>query len=820
METLLQDLKYSFRMLLKSYGFTVLAVLILAVGISANSVIFSVIKTVLLSPLPYKDQDRLVIISDDFLQLGFRQIGVSVPEFVDYRDQSQVFERVAIYDPISVNLTGVDQPERILALGATYSYFLVLGVDPILGRTFRPEDDQPGITEVAVISYGLWQRRFGGDTNVIGKQLRLDNDSYTVVGVMPSGFRHPERPGAFEVEIWFPAGFSASPYGPPRRDERRFQMIARLKQGVALSQAQAEMDAIASNLQKQYPEHYQEDSGWKVTVSPLLDQIVGNVRSSLLILMGAVVFVLLISCSNVANLLLARPTGRRKEVGIRVALGATRLRLIRQFLTESVMLAILGGALGLLFTLWGLSLIRNLSPDNFPRVNEIGIDGVVFGFTTAVSILTGIFFGLVPAFQASKTGLNESLKEGGTRTSAGVRVNLIHRLLVICEFATAMVLLIGAGLLVRSFLQMQSVDPGFDPRNILTVGISLPFPNQPETGKHFDMKQRELFYQKLTQRVEAVPGVESVGLVSRLPLSGTKLERLFVVEGRENKGSEGAIRAESQRVSANYFRTMGITLLKGRDFTEQDNLSSPPVIIINEALARHYWPDQEPIGQRIKLAAQPNAPWLSIIAVVKNVKTHGLDVDTPDELFMPLLQNVQYTMNLVIRTASDPLSISKTVEREVREVDVDQPVYNIKTLEVILAAGSGQRRFSMFLLSVFAAIALVLAAMGIYAVMSYMVSQRAREIGIRMALGAQPRDILGLVMGQALVVALIGIGIGFIIALIMNRVMAGLLFGVSATDLLTYATTSLMLVGVAMLASYVPSRRAIRVDPITVLRYE
>jgi putative ABC transport system permease protein len=818
---MLQDIQYAIRMLLKSPGFTAVALLILALGIAADISIFSIINAVLLRPLPYQNPSQIVTVSNSFRQIGFEEVPVSVPEFMDYREQGQVFQHVAAFVPLSANLTGVDQPARISAMEVSANYFSVLGIEPALGRTFLPEDEQPGITEIAVISYGLWQRRFGGYMDAIGKTLKLDYDNYTIVGVMPRGFQHPGDQLTDPIELWFPAGFKADPFPPPLREDRRLSIIALLKPDVAIDQAQAEMNTLASQLQREYPDQYQRDSGWNITISPLQEKVVGDIRPALLMLFGAVLFVLLIACTNLANLLLARGTGRQKEIAIRIALGATRGRLIRQLLIESVVLSFLGGVLGCVLTFWSVRGLVSLASEEVPRVTEASIDYNVLGFALMISIVTGIGFGLVPAFQVSKTDLNGTLKEGRKGTSASSGNNRVRSLLVVSEIALTLVLLIGAGLLIRSFWEMQRVDPGFDPQNVVTVGIWLPYPNQPESGKYFRDAQRSAFYTQLLQRVEELPGVQSAGLISRLPLNIQKSDRVFFIEGQENRSAEDVAHGEVRVVSPNYFPTMGIRLLSGRIFTQQDDAKAPGVAIINRTMSRRFWPNEEPIGKRLKLGQlESDEPWLSVIGVVNDVKTLGLDAETPPEVYSHYLQSAPLSMTLVARTASHPTSQAFTIQDQVRAVDIDQPVYNIKTMEEVVSLATGQRRLSLLLLCIFAVAALVLAAIGIYGVISYSVSQRTQEIGIRMALGAQQKDIIKLVLGQAMMILAVGVAVGLVVALYLTRLMSSLLWGISALDATTFVVAPLILISVALVASYLPSLKAIKVDPAIALRNE
>jgi putative ABC transport system permease protein len=825
MDNLWQDLRYGIRMLLRSPGFTLVGVLALALGIGANTAIFSVVNAVLLRPLPYPDPDRLVLLSENFSRLGLNRISVSAPEFIDYRDRSQSFERVAAYKYLNFNLTGVDEPERILGASVSAGLFTLLGINPSRGRAFLPEEDQPGGHPVVVLSHGLWQRRFGADPSVVGKTLRLNGNHMTVVGIMPPGFQFPAQ-----AELWAPIVFNDDALR--QRQSRSLRVIARLKPDVTLKQAQAEMSTFARQLTQQYPDIYLESNGWSITLTPLREQMVGNLRTTLLVLLGAVGFVLLIACANVANLLLARAAARQKEIAIRTALGAGRRRLVRQLLTESVLLALVGGTLGLLLALWGIDLLAALRPPGIPALVKISVDAPVLAFTILTSLLTGILFGLAPALAASKLDLNESLKEGG-RGAAGSRGR--HRLgsiLVISEVALALVLLIGAGLLIKGFLRLRSVDPGFNPKNVLVTWTVL------SPSKYPDRTQVADFYQTLLARIEALPGVQFVGATNDLPLSGDNSSWGFTTEAHPRPAPGEVLEANYRVASPNYFRAMGISLVRGRFFTEFDNESAPGAVIINETMARRFWSDEDPIGKRMKLGSPDpqhtwDGLWLTIVGVVGDVKHFGLAADARPEMYVTYLQNpwrglpaapymtvVWRGVSLVVRVAAEPTALAAAVRRAVWSVDKDQPVFGVNTIEQVLSNSVAQRRFTMLLLSLFAALALVLAALGIYGVMSYAVTQRTREIGIRMSLGAQPSDALRLVLKQGLGLALVGVGIGLAAAFTLTRVLSGLLYSVSATDPATFAGISLLLAAVALLACYIPARRATRVDPMVALRYE
>jgi putative ABC transport system permease protein len=820
MTTLLQDLRYGARMLLKRPGFSLVAVITLALGVGANTAIFSIVNALLLRPLPFKQPEQLVRITSDFTRRNAKDVGATVPELFDYRDRAGVFEDVSGLYPINVNLTEVDEPERIEALLVSPSYFSILGADAALGRTFQTDDYQPGITEIVVISDGLWRRRFGADPNILGKKIRLDNDLFTIVGVMPQGFHHPGRGLQGEAEMWAPTGFAATPFQPPARGFYILSgVLARLQPGVSLEAAQARLNVVAEDLRGEFPNDFPENRGWAPRIVPLQDDLVGNVRPALLILLAAVAFVLLIACANVANLLLARASVRQREFAIRSAMGASRLRLIRQLLTESALLSIAGGLLGLLLTLWSIDALVLLLPASLPPVAHVGIDARVLGFTMLVSLATGIVFGLAPAFQATAMKM-EMLKDATRGSTAGRRANRLRGLLVVSEFALALVLLIGAGLLMRSFWRLQAVAPGFNPNNVLTARFWMPQPNDPPTGPYFKHAQRLPFYRQVLQRISALPGVEEAGFVSRLPLGGQNANQPFLIEGRPLDTADISV-SDPFVATPGYFTAMQIGLVRGRTFDDHDNENAPPVLLISESFASRFFADEDPLGKRIRPGNRNStAPWMTIVGVVRDIKTTALDSDNAPQMYRCFWQSSGLQFALVARGTFNPAALGQMIRGEVRAVDPNMPTFSVKPMTDIMAATFAQRRFAMLLLGLFAGVALLLSSIGIYAVMAYIVEQRTNEVGIRMALGARPGDVLRLIVRQGMALVLWGVGAGLIGAVGLTRLTASLLFNLSATDPLTFAGVSVLLVGIALLAIYIPARRATKVDPIIALRYE
>ncbi|MCI0336031.1 MAG: ABC transporter permease [Acidobacteria bacterium] len=806
MQNILQDLRYAGRMLLKSPALSSIAIIALALGIGANTAIFSVVNAVLLRPLPYPDSEQLAWIWLDNRREGIHEDITSWPNFIDWRDQNHVFQGMAGVRDQRFNLTGVGDPEEVRGASVSSNFFELMRINPMLGRSFTSEEEQEGRDNVVVLGHGLWQRRFGGDQGLVGNTISLNGRSFTVIGIMPSGFQFPAK-----VELWKPL----APNAQTRAARSAFWLpvIGRLKQGVTRAEAQTEMEQIGRRLEQQYREN---NEGYGINVVLMHEQLVGKIRPALLMLLVAVACVLLIACANVANLLLARAASRQKEIAIRAALGASRWRVVRQLLTESVLLAVIGGIAGLLLARWGLDALVALGPKDLPRAEMIGVDRTVLYFTLVLSLLTGIIFGLVPAIEASKVGLSEVLKEGGRSDSGGIRGQRIRELLVVVEIALALVLLVGAGLLIKSSWQLQQVNAGFNPDKLLKVQLNLP------PSKYQDGARVAASYQQLIERLHTMPGVQGASASSSVMMEKVHNSGMFVIEGRPIEPNAQRPELPIDSVTPEYFRMMGIPIVRGRSFAEQDGRDSLRVAIINETMARRFWPNEDPIGKRFKFGDRPesNNPWLTIVGVVGDTKRQGLDASVRIESFLPHAQRPTRGMEVVVRTADNPLAMARTVREAVWSMDKDLPLSEIQTVEEMIGVRIAPRRFNMLLLGLFAAVALLLAAVGIYGVMSYTVSQRTHEIGIRMALGAQIKDVLKLVLRQGMMLVLLGVTIGLISSFALTRLIEGLLFGVSATDPLTFAGIPILLAIVALLACYIPARRATKVDPVVSLRYE
>jgi putative ABC transport system permease protein len=801
-------------MLRKNPGFTTVAVLTLALGIGANATIFSIVNALLIKPLPYRDPERLVIVWDQLLKLGLNQFATTFGNYFDYRDQNQVFDDIAAFHYADFNLTGGDQPERLSGMRVSANLFPLLGVEASLGRTFVADENQPGRDKVVLLSNALWQRRFGADPSLIGKRITLNDESYTVVGVMPSDFRFTLGSSNLP-EVWLPAVLRPD----PGRSSGSLFLVARLKHGVTLEQALANMKNLAGQIQQQFHPYTGpngEDAGYDVTVVPLRQQLFGSLLPALLVLLLSVGFVLLIACANLANLLLSRAEARGKEMAIRTALGASRRQLHLQLITESILLAVLGGSIGLVIAYWGIDIVLAFSPNNISPLARIGIDSRVLGFTLLVSMLTGLIFGLAPAMKASKIDLNKSLKERSNSSPRGFQLGQLRHLLVVAEVAISLVLLSGAGLMIRSFLHLQNVSPGFSAERLLTAQISLP------RSKYIEDHHVVDFYKRLLEHTERLPGVRSASMVSSLPFGGTHLRDPFSIEGRfYDTASQTPQVANFQVIGRTYFRAMQIPLLSGRLFTERDGEGTLPVAIINETMARGFWPNEDPIGKRVMMGApMPERPWLAIVGVVGDVRNSGLETPPLPQMYAHYLQNPTRSMTLVIRTALAAQTLTAVIQHQVIALDKDLPMYDVKTMEQRLSNSVAQPRFRTLLLGIFAGLALVLSAVGIYGVMSYSTEQRTHEIGIRIALGAQAGDVVKLVVRQGMVLTLIGVLIGVALSFALTRFLSSLLFGVSASDPGTFVAASVLLAIVALAACYIPARRAATVDPIVALRYE
>ena len=809
METIIQDIRYGFRLMVRRPTFTIIAVATLALGIGANTAIFSVVNAVLMRTLPYQEPERLVALWETSAQPG-QEVNdrneVAMGNFLDWRAQVDAFDEIAALTYSNVNLTGVAEPERIQGAVVTTNLFSTLGVQPAIGHAFVAEDEKPDSQRTVIVSHGLWQHRFGSDPEFIGKTLTLNGNPVVVVGIMPPAF-DLEFPITRQVDMWMPMRIAAS---NSDRQSHYLYVLGRLKRGVTLEQAQAGMNVLASQLQQQYPK---TNSGRGANIVSLHQQLVGKVQPYLRLLFAAVGFVLLIACANVASLMLARVTARHKEVAIRMAIGASRWRVVRQLLIESILLSSVSGLAGLLIAYWGTDLLVAMAPTEVPRLGEVGLRAPVFAWTLGVSMITGVLFGLAPALGASKPDLNESLKEGG-RSSAGTGRSRMRHILVVSEIALALVLLIGAGLMIRSFARLQNVSPGFDPKNLLTMNISLP------RQKYGENATISSFFNRLLEAVGSVPGVEAVGGIDPLPLGGSDGTTGFVVEGAPSRAVGDRPEVGERTITSQYFDAMRIPVLKGRAFSESDREDAPRVVIINEALAQRFWPDEEAIGKRLGFRAKEPQIWHEVVGIVGNVKHRSLDADPKPELYFPYSQYPGTFMTLVARTASDPVNAIPAIRNQVLALDADQPVFDIKTMNERLSKSIAVSRFIMLMLVAFAGLSTLLAAVGIYGLMAYTVAQRTHEIGVRMALGAEASDVVKLVLRQGLKLVVAGVGLGVAGALALTRLMQSMLFNLSPTDPLTFTVISAILAGVALAACFVPARRAAKVDPMIALRYE
>jgi predicted permease len=810
-----QDLRYAVRMLRKNFALTAVIVLSLAIGIGANTAIFSVVNALLLKPLPYPQPDRLAILWLRSPGIGIPQDWPSPGQYMDIKNENHSFDELSISIGGSMNLTGLDRPERLETIRTSSTLLDMLGAKPLLGRTFLAEEDKPGKAPVVLLMHGAWKRLFGGDPQIVGRSLNLNGNQVTVAGVLSPDFLlnnevMPTVAGLEKVDVLLPLPLGADAVN--RRGDENYNIVAHLKPGVTMRSAQEDVAAIAGRIRVK--DH--RDRTFTISVVPLLDQVVGNVRRSVLVMLGAVTLVLLIACANVANLLLSRATGREKEVAIRAALGAGRMRLIRQLLTESVLLGVLGGAAGLLVAGFTLFVVRDINPGNIPRLETIRIDGSVLAFTFGVGILTGILFGMAPAIRVARVDLNTSLKSGGrsSQTAGGFNVARqgLRSVLVVAELALSMVLLIGAGLLMRSFVQLANVPPGFNPDHVISLRSA-------ENGpKYRSDKARVEYYRQIGERISRLPDIVSQGAVSTLPLTASVGWGGILIEGYTPPPSEPELQVDMRVATNDYFRTMEIPLKQGRFFNDHDTSDVPPVVLIDEKMAKRFWPNESAVGKRMH--GNPKDPWFTVVGVVGSVKQYGLDIDGRMVVYYPEQQSADGDLYVVARTTGDPASIASAMLREIHAVDPGVPVIEVRTMQERLHDSLARQRFSMTVLGGFAGFALLLAAVGVYGVISYMVTQGTHDLGLRMALGAQQRDILGLVVRQGVTLTGVGIVAGLIGAFSLTRVMATLLFGVSATDAVTFSVVTLFLVAIALVASYVPAMRATRVDPVVALHYE
>lgn len=812
METILQDLRFGARMLLKNRGFTLIALLSLVIGIGANSAIFSVVDALLFRPLPYHDADRLVILWNRSPGLNIEQDWFSPGQYIDVKTQNQVFEKIAVTIGASFNMTGRLTPERVDGARVSSSFFQLFELNPVIGRVLLPEEDLPKGAQTVILSNKFWQSRFGSDAGIVGQTMTLNGNSFEIVGVLPADFSFdkeimPAVNAIQNADIFLPLPMSET--ARSIRTNEDFNIFAKLKPGISVAQAQADMNLIAGRMKEQYPEVYPPHGGLTISVVPLLDQVVGDVKLVLYVLFGAVGFVLLIACANVANLLLARSAVRQKEIAIRSAMGAERSRILRQLLTESMLLSLIGGALGLAFALLAVKALHIFGPENIPRLKEISINGRALVYTFSIALLTGIVFGLAPALRASRVDVNDVLKDGARGTGTGH--DRLRKLLIVLEIALSLVLLIGAVLLVRSYQRIITAYPGFNPQQVLSFRLSVPVTKYPKPESVID------FYRRVTGKIGELPGVKAVGTSYSLPMSSVAFAwEPVTIEGYVPKTAQDRIITNVRIVSPGYFSAMGIPLVKGRLFDERDSRGEPETVIIDEAMARRFWPQQDPIGRRMRRG--DDDPWRTIIGIISDAKQFSPEKEPPIAVYYPSEQINARSMFLVIRTDTDPVDMTQVIMGAIKSVDPEVPAFDLNSMEQRLHDSFARRRLAMVLLAVFALVALLLAAIGIYGVISYWVEQRTHEIGIRMAIGARPFSILGLVISQTLILVVFGITIGLIGAIGLSKVISSMLFDVSATDLFTFTIASIILGGVALLAGFIPALRAIRIDPMVSLR--
>jgi putative ABC transport system permease protein len=815
---MLHEFRFALRNLIKTPGFTAVAVITVALAIAANTAVFSLVNALLIRPLPFKAPESLVLLFEKFSAQGLDQIPVSAPEYIDWEKQTRSYERIAAFNFANFNLTSGDMPERIQGAVVTPSLFPLLGVQPIKGRVFNDSEFGEGNDGVVLISERLWRRRFNSDPQLVGTQLSVNGRSFTVVGIMPADFEFPlplfgVQGGTFaeRADMWKPIAFTKQEL--ESRGSRSYGVIGRLKPGVTIKQAQAEADTIVANWHPLFPDNYEPATKFGATLYPMHDLVIGGMRPALMILLGAVAVVLLIACANLTTMLLARAGAREREFAIRLALGAGRMALVRQMLAESILLALIGGTAGVLLAIWGLDLLRSIGTQTVPRLAEVNLDLRVLLVTLGTAVATGIIIGLIPALASGKPELTEALKEGGRGSTSGIRRNRLRNALVIAEVALALVLLVGASLLMKSFVRLQNVHPGFEPKNILTMEVALPLLKYPRGKPVAD------FYAEATRRVKALPGAEAAAFTSILPLSGTNSDSSFQIEGRDQIAEKVYPDEEIRGITPEYFSVLKVPLLQGRFFNEGDQFDGPGAVIVNQSFAKKWFPNQEAVGKRITFSdtRKPDVKWLTIVGMVGDMRHRGLDLDPKPEYYLAHNQTPYRSMILSVRSAQDPRSLTSAIRREISRLDPDLPAANVRTLDQVAADSIAPRRLSVVLIGVFAAVALVLASVGIYGVMSFLVVQRTHEIGVRMALGAQRADVLRLVIGRAAKLVLMGTGIGLLLGVMSSRAIRALLFNVGAFDLMTFVTVTIALIVVSLLASYIPAVRATRADPMIAL---
>jgi putative ABC transport system permease protein len=825
MGTLLQDVRYGLRMLVKKPTFTIVAVLTLGLGVGANTAIFSIVNAVLLRALPYPDPDRLVRIFFNEPGVGLRDVRFSKPELDDLQTRSGVFEDVTPIFEGSEDVTGAGQPERVEGVNGSFSYFSMLGVTPQIGRLFGPQDYVPGFAAEAVISDGLWRRVYGADPNVVGRTIRLDNDPLTIIGVLPRGFRHPGPTTSGDTEVFGAGGFSGDPFPPPMRGARILVSgIGRLKPGLRLAQAQARLTAMAAQLRHDFPTDYPPQAQWTIQIQPLQETLVGKVRPMLLVLLGAVILIVFIVSLNIANLLLARASGRQQEMAVRSALGASRGRMVRQMLTESMLLSLVGGVAGIATAVGTLGFILRFVPSNVPRLNEVRIDWVVLAFALLISILTGLTFGLAPAIHSAKGAVYSAIREGGRGSGYSAKTSRLRDVLIVSELAFAVILMVGAGLLLRTLRDLLQENPGFSPTQVVTANVQLPNPNESEEDPYLDIPRRAAFDRELLRRMKAIPGVELAAITSALPTTNSNPNAVggiaiegFAIEDRPVESSQN-LSAERIRISSDYFKVLQTTLLRGRSFNEGDEEGKPLVAIIDESTARKYWPNQDPVGHRVRFARDRTKPWTTVVGIIKDIKSDGLDIDGVPHIYVSTYQDNGKRLSVVLRTSLPATQLEPQIRHEIQSIDPGLPVFGVSSMNEVLDRSLASRRFSADLVGGFAGLAVLLASIGIYGLLAYIVGQRSREIGIRMALGARRDDILKMFLLKGVALAGLGIVAGVVFSASTASLMASLLYGVRPHDPAVFLIVPLLLLGVAALASYLPARRATKVDPMIALR--